>query len=55
MDNVWVRAGATCTLNGTRVQGTVYVNGNDTLGAVGARINGNVQAENSRDVRVVQG
>ena len=55
VDNVRVPAGATCTLNGTRVQGTVYVNRNATLRAVGARINGNVQAENSRDVRVVQG
>jgi hypothetical protein len=55
VDNVRVPAGATCTLNGTRVQGTVYVNRHATLRAVGAWINGNVQAENARDVRVVQG
>ncbi len=55
VDNVRVPQGATCRLEGTRLQGTVYVGRNATLRAVGARINGNVQAENSAVVRVVQG
>lgn len=55
VDNVRVPQGANCTLNGTRVQGTVRVQGNAYLRAVNARIIGNVQAEDSREVRVVRG
>lgn len=52
VDNVLVPQGATCTLNKTRVQGTVQVGRNATLYAKTARINGNVQAENAKLVSV---
>lgn len=52
VDNVLVPQGATCTLNKTRVQGTVKVAGNATLYAKTARVNGNIQAENARLVSV---
>ncbi len=52
VDNVLVPEGRTCTLNKTRVQGTVQVAGNATLYAKTARINGNVQAENAKLVSV---
>lgn len=52
VDNVLVPEGKTCTLNKTRVQGTVQVARNATLYAKTARINGNVQAENAKLVSV---
>ena len=52
VDNVLVPEGKTCTLNKTRVQGTVKVSGNATLYAKTARINGNIQAENAKLVSV---
>ena len=52
VDNVLVPEGKTCTLNKTRVQGTVQVARNATLYAKTARINGHVQAENAKLVSV---
>jgi len=52
VDNVRVPAGRACTMNGTRVQGTIYVGTNSTLNARGVRVNGNVQAEGSTAVNV---
>jgi hypothetical protein len=55
VDNVRVPQGRSCTLEGTTVQGTVIVERDATLRARGARINGNVQAENHRFVAVTNG
>lgn len=52
VDNVRVPQGATCTLNGTRVQGTVKVERSATLNATGIRVIGNVQAEGASRVVV---
>jgi hypothetical protein len=52
VDNVRVPDNQTCTLNGTRVEGTVKVEQNATLYANSARIDGNVQAENAARVNV---
>jgi hypothetical protein len=54
VDNLRVPDGATCTLEGTFVKGTVKVEGDATLKAVSIRVIGNVQAENARRV-VVRG
>ena len=45
VDNLLVPQGATCTLNGTRIEGTVKVERNATLTASGIRVKGNVQGE----------
>ena len=50
VDNLRVPQGATCVLNGTRVQGTVKVERDATLRAGAIRVIGNVQAENHRSV-----
>lgn len=52
VDNVRVPSGATCTMNGTRVQGTVYVERDARLDGTGLSVIGNVQAEGAADVRV---
>ncbi len=52
VDNLRVPQGASCTLNGTRVEGTVKVERNATLRADGIRVIGNVQGENARRVFV---
>jgi hypothetical protein len=52
VDNLRVPAGATCTLNGTRVKGTVKVERGATLRAANIRVIGNVQAENHKQVDV---
>ena len=54
VDNLRVPQGATCTLNGTFVKGTIKVERAATLWAHGVRVIGNVQAENSRNVLVNQ-
>lgn len=54
LDNVRVPQGATCTLNGTRVKGTITVQSRATLRALQVGLVGNVQAENARRV-VVRG
>jgi len=52
VDNLRVPSGATCTLNGTRVEGTVKVERRATLKASGIRVKGNVQAEGARFVAI---
>jgi hypothetical protein len=52
VDNLRVPQGATCTLNGTIVKGTITVKADATLRARGVRVVGNVQAENARMVVV---
>ena len=52
LDNIRVPDGATCTLNGTRAQRTVYVGTKSTLVANGVRVNGNIQAEGAASVTV---
>jgi hypothetical protein len=54
VDNLRVPQGASCTLNGTFVKGTITVKENAVLVASGVRVVGNVQAENARRV-VVKG
>jgi len=52
VDNLRVPQGATCTLNGTRVKGTVKVERAATLKATGIRVVGNVQAEGAASVNL---
>ena len=54
LDNVRVPDGAKCVLQGTTVQGTVKVETNAVLVARDVRVIGNVQAEDARNVKVVQ-
>jgi len=54
VDNLRVPAGATCTLTGTKVKGTIKVERRATLFAYGVRVIGNVQAENARKVIVAR-
>jgi hypothetical protein len=55
VDNVRVPQGASCTLNGTRVEGTVKVERNAKLFANSVRVKGNVQSEGFRTVYLRQG
>ncbi|GAA2378614.1 hypothetical protein [Nonomuraea africana] len=55
LDNVRVPPGATCTLAGTRVKGTIKVERSATLIAREANVEGNVQGEGARAVSVVGG
>ena len=55
VDNLRVPQGASCTLNGTTVQGTVKVERRARLVANDVRVIGNVQAENARRVVVRAG
>ncbi|NOT55703.1 MAG: hypothetical protein HOP18_13970 [Deltaproteobacteria bacterium] len=50
LDNVLVPAARTCTLNGTRIQGSIVVKTGATLSASAVRVNGNIQAEGARAV-----
>lgn len=54
-DNVVVPQGATCTMEGTLVQGTIKVETNATLRASDVHVIGNVQAEGARSVNVTRG
>jgi hypothetical protein len=54
VDNLKVPKGATCTLNGTKVKGTIKVGRNATLFAMNVKVVGNIQAENHTRV-VVKG
>jgi hypothetical protein len=45
LDNVKVPRGATCTLRGTKVKGTIKVNNNARLEAIDVNVVGNVQGE----------
>ena len=51
-ENLEVPANASCTLNGTRVDGNIFVRNNATLHAVGVSVGGNIQAEGAADVTV---
>ncbi len=51
---VSVPVGATCVLEGTRVQGDVKVARNGSLTATGARVAGNVQAEDARAITLLE-
>ena len=55
VDNLRVPDGATCTLRGTNVKGTINVGTNAVLAAYNVRVVGNVQAEEARKVVVAQG
>jgi hypothetical protein len=55
VDNLRVPEGASCTLNGTTVKGTLKVERRATLVANHIRVIGNVQAENARRVVVRDG
>jgi hypothetical protein len=50
VDNLLVPQGAECTLNSTRVQGTIKVENNAKLVANGVRVIGNVQSEGFRSI-----
>ena len=50
VDNLRVPQGASCTLNGTRVEGTVKVERNARLTANGIRVKGNVQSEGFKNI-----
>lgn len=55
LDNVRVPQNAKCTLDGTRVKGTVKVENGATLVAEDVFVIGNIQAENHRRVTVGDG
>jgi hypothetical protein len=55
VDNLRVPQGATCTLNGTFVKGTIRVQRAATLMAVDVRVIGNVQGQNAENVVVRAG
>ncbi len=52
LDNVRVPDGATCRLTGTTLNGSIVVGSGATLFANAVSVNGNVQAENHRFVRL---
>ena len=51
-DNIVVPNGASCRLEGTRLDGNVLVNSNASLTALGVTVGGNIQAEGHRAVTV---
>ena len=55
VENVNVPSDATCLLDGTVVQGNVFVRSNARLVTRDVRVGGNIQAENSRLVQVLSG
>ena len=55
VDNLRVPSGASCSLQGTYVKGTLKVERNATLVASSIRVVGNVQAENAARVVVRDG
>lgn len=55
VDNLKVPQGASCTLNGTKVKGTIKVENRATLVANKVRINGNVQSEGYKSILVRRG
>ncbi len=54
VDNLRVPQNAICRLNGTRVKGTITVQNNATLIARKIVVIGNVQAENAKQVNVLE-
>jgi hypothetical protein len=55
LDNVLVPDGSSCTLNGTRLKGTLKVSTGATVSASAVRIIGNIQAEGAKAVYVNPG
>jgi hypothetical protein len=55
VDNLRVPQDASCTLNGTKVQGTIKVENGATLVANGVRVIGNVQSEGFRSITLREG
>jgi hypothetical protein len=55
LDNLFVPDGRTCQLDGTRFKGTIKVGTRSTLEAQRIRVNGNIQAEGSTLVKVING
>lgn len=55
VDNLRVPSGATCTLNGTKVKGTIKVERGARLFANGVRVVGNIQSEGFQTVSVREG
>jgi hypothetical protein len=55
VDNLRVPQGASCTLNGTMVQGTIKVENGATLVANGVRVIGNVHSEGYRSITLREG
>jgi cytoskeletal protein CcmA (bactofilin family) len=55
VDNLRVPSGAACTLNGTKVEGTIKVENNATLTANGVRVIGNIQSEGFQAITVREG
>ena len=55
VDNIVVPDGRSCTLNGTRVEGNVFVLTRATLSASEVRVDGNIQAEGARAAYVNAG
>lgn len=51
-ENLEVPAGASCTLNGTIIDGNIKVGTNATLHAIAVVVGGNIQAESAADVMV---
>ena len=54
VDNLRVPDGASCTLEGTKVKGTIKVETDATLRAKQVKVIGNVQGENAHRVNVVR-
>ena len=52
LDNVKVPQGETCTLEGTKVKGTIRVKRGARLEAINVKVIGNIQGENARNVIV---
>jgi hypothetical protein len=55
VDGLRVPSGATCTLNGTRVEGNAVVEGSGTLTTQSARIDGNLNAQSHARVSLLSG
>jgi hypothetical protein len=55
VDNLRVPSGAACTLNGTKVEGTIKVESNAKLTANGVRVIGNIQSEGFQAIAVKKG
>jgi len=55
VDNLRVPTGATCTLNGTKVKGTIKVERGARLFANGVSVVGNIQSEGFQTVSVKEG
>lgn len=55
VDNLFVPANASCTLSGTRVQGSITVDKGGTLTAWRVVVDGNIQAEEAAVIRLLAG